>query len=73
MVSSKTLNKDNSKLNCRLKNLKNYSPTRVILDNQLNINTKSYLFKTVKKNNTFVFYNQAKKSKIEEFKKIKLN
>ena len=72
MVSSKTLNKDNSKLNSRIKNLKNYTPTRVILDNQLNINTKSYLFKTVKKNNTFVFYNRAKKSKIEEFKKNKI-
>ena len=43
MVSSKTLNKDNSKLNSRIKNLKNYTPTRVILDNQLNINTKSYV------------------------------
>jgi diaminohydroxyphosphoribosylaminopyrimidine deaminase/5-amino-6-(5-phosphoribosylamino)uracil reductase len=72
MVSSKTLNKDNSKLNSRIKKLKNYTPTRVILDNQLNINTKSYLFKTVKKNNTFVFYNRAKKSKIEEFQKNKI-
>jgi diaminohydroxyphosphoribosylaminopyrimidine deaminase/5-amino-6-(5-phosphoribosylamino)uracil reductase len=72
MVSSKTLNKDNSKLNSRIKTLKNYTPTRVILDNQLNINTKSYLFKTVKKNNTFVFYNRAKKLKIEQFKKNKI-
>jgi len=72
MVSSKTLNKDNSKLNSRIKKLKNYTPTRVILDNQLSINTKSYLFKTVKKNNTFVFYNRAKKSKIEEFQKNKI-
>jgi diaminohydroxyphosphoribosylaminopyrimidine deaminase/5-amino-6-(5-phosphoribosylamino)uracil reductase len=72
MVSSKTLNKDNSKLNSRIKKLKNYTPIRVILDNQLNINTKSYLFKTVKKNNTFVFYNRAQKSKIEEFQKNKI-
>ena len=55
MVSSKTLNKDNSKLNCRLKNLKNFTPKRIILDNKLNLNTKSYLFKTVKKDNTIIF------------------
>jgi len=72
MVSYKTLNKDNSKLNCRLKSLKNFSPNRIILDNKLNLNTKSYLFKTVKKNNTIIFYNEANKSKIKEFKKNKI-
>ena len=72
MVSYKTLNKDNSKLNCRLKNLKNSSPKRIILDNKLNLNTQSYLFKTIKKNNTIVFYNEANKSKINEFKKNKI-
>ena len=69
MVSYKTLNKDNSKLNARIKKFKNFTPKRVILDNELNLNTKSYLFKTVKKNNTIVFYNNADKSKIKEFKK----
>ena len=72
MVSYKTLNKDNSKLNCRLKSLKNFSPNRIILDNKLNLNTKSYLFKTVKKNNTIIFYNEANKSKIKEYKKNKI-
>ena len=69
MVSYKTLNKDNSKLNARIKKFKNFIPKRVILDNELNLNTKSYLFKTVKKNNTIVFYNDAHKSKIKKFKK----
>ena len=32
MVSYKTLNKDNSKLNCRLKGLNKFSPKRIILD-----------------------------------------
>jgi diaminohydroxyphosphoribosylaminopyrimidine deaminase/5-amino-6-(5-phosphoribosylamino)uracil reductase len=72
MVSCKTLNKDNSKLNCRLKSLKNFSPKRIILDSKLDLNTKSYLFKTVKKDNTIIFYNEAKKSKIKEFKKNKI-
>jgi diaminohydroxyphosphoribosylaminopyrimidine deaminase/5-amino-6-(5-phosphoribosylamino)uracil reductase len=73
MVSYKTLNKDNSKLNCRLKKLKNFTPKRIILDNKLNLNTKSYLFKTIKKNNTFVFYNEANKLKIKELQKNNIN
>lgn len=73
MVSYKTLNKDNSKLNCRLKKFKNFSPKRIILDNKLNLNTKSYLFKTANKNNTIIFYNEANKLKIKEFKKNQIN
>ena len=71
MVSYKTLNKDNSKLNCRLKSLKNFSPKRIILDNKLELNTKSYLFKTANKDNTIIFYNEAK-SQNYRFKKKKL-
>ena len=69
LISYKTLNKDNPKLNCRLKNLKKFSPIRIILDNKLQLNKKSYLFKTAHKKNTIVFYNQAVKSKILNFKK----
>ena len=73
MISHKTLNKDNPKLNCRLKNLKKFSPLRIVLDNKLNLNIKSYLFKTADKNNTIVFFNEANKSKIIKFKKKKIN
>jgi diaminohydroxyphosphoribosylaminopyrimidine deaminase / 5-amino-6-(5-phosphoribosylamino)uracil reductase len=68
LISYKTLNKDNPKLNCRLKNLKKFSPKRIILDNKLELNKKSYLYKTANKKNTIVFYNEAKKSKIIDFK-----
>ena len=73
MISYKTLNKDNPKLNCRLKNLQKFSPKRIILDNKLNLNVKSYLFKTIDKNNTIVFYNEANSLKITKFKKSKIN
>ena len=73
MISYKTLNKDNPKLNCRLKKLKKFSPRRIVLDNNLNSNVKSYLFKTANKDNTIVFYNEANKSKINKFKKYKIN
>ena len=69
MVSYKTLNKDNSKLNCRIKGFSNYSPKRIILDNKLQTKINSYVIKTANKDNTIIFYNQADKSKILDFKK----
>ena len=69
MISYKTLNKDNPKLNCRLKRLERFSPKRVILDNKLNSKINSYLIKTANNKNTIIFYNQAEKLKILDFKK----
>ena len=72
LISYKTLNIDNPKLSCRLKNSQKFSPIRIVLDNKLNINVKSYLFKTANKNNTIIFYNEAEKSKISKFKLKKI-
>ena len=72
LISYKTLNKDNPKLNCRLKNMEKFSPKRIILDNNLQTNAGSYFFKTAKKKNTIIFYNEANKSKILEFNKKKI-
>ena len=73
MISSKTLNIDNPRLTCRLKKLNRFSPKRVILDKNLEMKITSYIFKTVKKENTIVFYNYANKSKILAFKKKGIN
>ena len=69
MISSKTLNKDNPKLDCRLEGLNKFSPKRVILDNYLEMNTNSYIFKTANKDNTVIFYKKANKAKISIFRK----
>ena len=69
MISYKTLNKDNPKLNCRLKSMKNFSPKRIILDNNLNSKTNSYIIKTSNNRNTIIFYNKADKSNISKFKR----
>ena len=69
MISYKTLNKDNPKLNCRLGGLKTFSPIRIILDNNLDIKKNSYIFKTANKENTIICYNKANKDKITLFKK----
>ena len=69
MITYKTLNKDNPRLNCRLKGVKNFSPKRIILDNNLNTKTNSYIIKSSNKKNTLIFYNKADKSKISKFKR----
>ena len=73
LISYKTLNMDNPKLNCRLKGLDKFSPKRVILDNYLKTKTTSYIFKTANKDNTIFFYKNANKLKISIFKKKGLN
>jgi len=72
MISYKTLNKDNSRLNCRIKGFSNHSPKRIILDNKLQTKINSYIIKTANKDNTIIFYNQASKSKVLDFKKKKI-
>tara|TARA_B100000795_G_scaffold262260_1_gene239946 strand:- start:8 stop:1114 length:1107 start_codon:yes stop_codon:yes gene_type:complete len=69
MISYKTLNEDNPKLDCRLEGLSKFSPKRIILDNNLEMNTNSYIFKTANKNNTIIFYKNADIAKISIFKK----
>ncbi len=69
MITHKTLNKDNPRLNCRLKGLSNFSPNRIILDNKLNSKINSYIFKSSNNKNTLIFYNKADKSKITKFKR----
>ena len=69
MISSKTLNIDNPKLNCRLRGFEKFSPKRIILDKHLEIKFNSYIFKTAKKNNTIIFHNSSNNSKIQTLKK----
>ena len=62
MISGKTLNIDNPKLNCRLKGFSQFSPKRIILDRNLEINLKSYIARTIKNENTIIFHNSNDKS-----------
>ena len=69
MISSKTLNTDNPKLNCRLKGFEKFSPRRIILDRNLEMKINSYIFKSTRKNNTIVFHNSSHSKKIQILKK----
>jgi len=69
MISYKTLNKDNPRLDCRLEGLIKFSPKRIILDNNLETSINSHIFRTANNNNTIILYNNFNKKKITLFKK----
>ncbi len=69
MISSKTLNIDNPKLNCRLKGFEHFSPKRIVLDKDLDIKLNTFIYKSVKNDNTIIFHNSSKKTKIRNLKK----
>ncbi len=71
LVSSKTLNKDNPFLNCRIKGLENQSPIKVILDKKLNYKKNLNIFKKSNKKCIF-FYNTYNKKKLSILKKNKI-
>ena len=70
LISSKTLNKDNPFLNCRINGLKNYSPIKIILDKNLNYKKNLNIFKDEKKRCIF-FYNSSNKKRLSIIKKNK--
>ena len=67
LISSKTLNSDNSKLTCRISGLEKYSPTRFILDKNLETKKNSFIVKSAKKIKTYIFFNKAKENKKKYF------
>ena len=74
LTSSKTINDDNPKLDCRIEGLSRYSPYVAIIDKNLKIKKNSFLINNAKKNKTFLFYNVINNNKIKylQSKKIKL-
>ena len=69
LISSKTLNTDNPRLDCRIKGLSSFSPKRIILDRCLSIKKNSHIYSTSVNKNTVIFYNRGKQKKINLLKK----
>ena len=69
LVSYKTLNDDNPKLDCRLNGLEKNSPKIFIIDKNLKIKNYSYVINSINRRNTYIFYNSAKIGKIKYLKK----
>ena len=59
MISGKTLNIDNPKLNCRLEGFNQFSPKRIILDKNLEINLKSYIAKSIKNESDWFYFERT--------------
>ena len=74
LTSYKTINSDNPKLNCRIKGLEKFSPTRIIIDKDLKLKMNSNIVNSSIKYNTIIFHrsDNAKKISILKNKKIKL-
>ena len=72
ITSSRTVIKDNPRLNCRIDGLNYRSPSRIILDNKLKTKISSKIFKEANKYNTIIFYNKINKRKILSMKRLKI-
>ena len=70
--TSKTINKDNSLLNCRINGLNNFKPDLIIIDRNLKLKTKLKLFNLASKRKTYIFTSSNNKKKILFFKKKKI-
>ena len=69
LSTSKSINKDNSLLNCRLNGLNNNKPDLIIIDLKFKIRKKLTLFKKFKKRKIFIITSNFKSKKILYFKK----
>ena len=69
MSTSKSINSDNSLLNCRLINNKLIFPDLFIVDINLKLKKKLKLLKLIKKRKTFIITSKKNYKKISEYKK----
>ncbi len=67
--TSKSINIDNSLLNCRIKGLNNNKPNLIIIDVNLNLKKKLKLFKISQKRKVYIFTASKNGKKITYFKK----
>jgi diaminohydroxyphosphoribosylaminopyrimidine deaminase / 5-amino-6-(5-phosphoribosylamino)uracil reductase len=67
--TSKSINNDNSLLNCRIKGLEKFNPDLFIIDLKLNLKKKLLLNNLITKRKTYLITSQENKKKINFFKK----
>ncbi len=70
--TSKSINKDNSLLNCRINGLDNNKPDLIIIDRNLKLKTKLKLFDISKKRKTYIFTTKNNKKKLKYLKNKRL-
>ena len=70
LSTSKSINKDNSLLNCRIDGLNNNKPDLFIIDLNLKLKKKLLLNNLITKRKTFIVTNRNNKKKISIYKKL---
>lgn len=70
--TSKTINKDNSLLNCRIEGLNKFKPDLIIIDRNLKLKKNLKLLKLSRKRKTYIFTMSKEKKKISFFRKKKV-
>jgi len=70
--TSKTINNDNSLLNCRIEGLENNKPDLLIIDRHLKLKKNLRIFKISKNRKTYIFTTSQDKKKILFFKSKKI-
>tara|TARA_Y100000590_G_scaffold466554_1_gene642394 strand:+ start:1469 stop:2524 length:1056 start_codon:yes stop_codon:yes gene_type:complete len=68
LSSYKSVNKDNSKLDCRIKGLEHLSPSRAIIDRDLKLKKTLNLYNSTKKIKTYIITSKNNKKKENFFK-----
>ena len=63
---------DNPRLTCRIRGLEDASPSRIILDKNLEIPIKSNLVSSASSYRTIIFFNKIRQRKIEVLKRLKV-
>ncbi len=71
--TSKSINKDNSLLNCRIDGFDKFKPDLIIIDRNLKLKKKLRLFNLIKRRKIYIFTTSRDKKKINFFKKKKIN
>ncbi len=67
MTTSTTVKDDNPKLTCRLNGLEKYSPLKIIVDRELQLNDSFSIFKNSNSTKLIVYHNSNNKSKIKNY------
>ncbi len=70
--TSKSINKDNSLLNCRIEGLNNSKPSLIIIDRNLKLKKKLKIFNLTKKRKTYLVTTSNNNKKIRYLKKKKI-
>ncbi len=74
LSTSKTINKDNALLNCRISGLDDNQPDLIIIDRNFKLKKNLKLFKNLKKRNIYIFTSKITNNlKMKYFKKLKIS